>query len=258
MKVKNIMFSGFAAAILMGVAVEANAVPTAKIVASKGYVDTITGKLESLPTTDRSSLVDAIIELNGAKQNAFQDGTDATTTNGFISSVVQTNGKVDAEATAFDTEVSAATGSNTNTAPTTAAVYDAIQGVASDLDLAEVGGDGQYVKLVSQSDGRVAATAQGFDTTVSSTSTDANAPTSKAVYNAIENVAAQIPAMPDACQGTDNVCVLTSEDGTVYWSVLAKPYSNVIEGDATTIENGMTAQQQLISTDSLPEAVSGM
>ena len=146
--------------------------------------------------------------------------------------------------------------STTTQYPSAKAVYSAIQ--ASEYDDTALAGrvtanEGNITSLQSDKEDKANKT-----NTINGQSTTTQYPSAAAVYNAIENVAAQIPAMPDACQGTDNVCVLTSEDGAVYWSVLAKPYSNVIEGEATTIENGITAQQQLISTDSLPEAVSGM
>lgn len=50
------------------------------------------------------------------------------------------------------------------------------------LTLASTGGDGKYIKLISQANGQVAATESSFETTLN-TSTDDNAPTSKAVSN---------------------------------------------------------------------------
>ena len=56
------------------------------------------------------------------------------------------------------------------------------------LDVASVGGDGSYIKTISESKGIITATKQTFDTTISSDSTDNNTPTSKAVYNAIQSL----------------------------------------------------------------------
>jgi len=70
MKVKNIMFSGFAAAILMGVVAEANAAPVA--VASKGYVDSVTGKLGSL--TDAAAGTTNLVEAINVKQDKLTAG----------------------------------------------------------------------------------------------------------------------------------------------------------------------------------------
>ena len=60
------------------------------------------------------------------------------------------------------------------------------------LDLSQVGGDGKYIKFVSQSNGAVSASAQNLDTTISSSSTNNNAPTSLAVYNAIDDAFEEI------------------------------------------------------------------
>lgn len=155
-------------------------------------------------------------------QPTITDGTDATTTTGFISSVTQTNGTVDAAATAFDTEINATTGTNTNTAPTTAAVYSAIQGVSgqtTDLDLDEVGDDGKYIKYVSQSDGQVSAVTADFDTVIDATTAghDDTAPTTSAVYTAIDAVADQTSHLNLAEVGGDGkyVYYVKQENGQV-------------------------------------------
>lgn len=273
MKVKNIMFSGFAAAILMGVVAEASAAPVA--VASKGYVDSIAGQLDGLDgsAAGKANLVEAIntklgrvaatgealedgeyyssvtqaqngqvavqkanlattiedgvmkapttdavhaaiqdvtytggtdININEDNEiNATYDSLDYLSTNdetdhanqlidGYaVSYVAQENGKVKIGAKEYVQRVNAtsAEGQGGRHAPSTAAVWEAIQGVSGqtdDLDLAQVGADGSYIKLVSQADGLVSATAETFDTVVDSTTAESTkAPTTAAVYDAL-------------------------------------------------------------------------
>lgn len=64
-------------------------------------------------------------------------------------------------------------------------VADAIKTAVGNLDVDSVGTSGSYLVTISETDGKISATAQAFDTTLSSTSTNDNAPTSKAVYEAI-------------------------------------------------------------------------
>ena len=335
MKVKNIMFSGFAAAILMGVVAEANAAPVA--VASKGYVDSIAGTLSELETTDKNNLVGAINEVKGAiptnVQGEIEDGTYTTTTGffnkvtqtdgkvvaegkdfdqeinadtgthndtapttkavytaiegvrgaiptdvqgeiedgtyttttGFFNKVTQTDGKVVAEGKDFDQEINADTGTHNDTAPTTKAVYTAIEGVRSAIPTDVQGeiADGTYTTdegffyKVEQTDGKVTAEERKFDTVVNATTgvnTD-TAPTTKAVYEAIEGVRVDegtnitigadgsinttFPKMPKLCSGEGVVCVLTSQNGELAWTILTKPV------DGTIIDGGAAQTQSL-------------
>lgn len=218
MKVKNIMFSGFAAAILMGVAAEANA--ATKVVASKGYVDAIAGQLDGLNTSAKSNLVEAINELKNGKQEKFTDGAGGSTTTGFISSVTQTGGAVTANATAFDTEINDDTKGNQNTAPTTKAVADAIQGVSQQIQTLGAGvdinidednkinatyatldydnltdtamnanklSDGYSIVSVKQVDGKLELGAKQYIDSFNEYSVnETQAPMTKAVYNALQ------------------------------------------------------------------------
>ena len=96
---------------------------------------------------------------------------------GYIKTISETNGKISAARQPFDTSIS----STSTNAPTSKAVYDFI----GTLDMAAVGENGKYIKTVSETNGKVSATTQSFDTTISDTSTHNNAPTSKAVSNYI-------------------------------------------------------------------------
>ena len=188
---------------------------------------------------------DNVITVSGL-QPTITDGTDVATTTGFISEVKQDNGTVTAAATAFDEVVDPSTSEHTYTAPTTKAVYTAIEAVSNQterLDLNAVGGDGKFVKLVSQANGQVSATATDFDTNVSAAGTDNTAPTTKAVHDAIEGVRADIPNMPEACNERDVTCVLTSEGGIFAWAILTKP----VTADDESLMAGTDAQDQDLS-----------
>ena len=65
------------------------------------------------------------------------------------------------------------------------ALLDEINNTISNLDVAQIGDDGKYIKFVSQENGQLAATAENFDTSITANSDNTNAPTSKAVYTAI-------------------------------------------------------------------------
>lgn len=72
--------------------------------------------------------------------------------------------------------------------PTEKAVVDYVKSTLDGLDLEKVGANGSYIKFVSQDNGQVSATAQAFDTTIpaSATASNVNAPTTKAVRDAID------------------------------------------------------------------------
>lgn len=58
---------------------------------------------------------------------------------------------------------------------------NAISNAINNLDVASVGSNGGYIKTISESDGKISASRQAFDTTINANSTNNNAPTSKAV-----------------------------------------------------------------------------
>lgn len=63
----------------------------------------------------------------------------------------------------------------------------AINSAITALDYTNTGADGKYIKYIGQADGVINPTLQEFDKTISSSSTDNNAPTSKAVNTVITN-----------------------------------------------------------------------
>lgn len=140
-----------------------------KISANRQAFDTV---INSTSTANNAPTSKAVYDFIGTLDVASV-GSDG----GYIKTISETNGKISAARQAFDTSIS----STSINAPTSKAVYDFI----GTLDMATVGENGKYVKTISETNGKVSAAAQGFDTTISDTSTHNNAPTSKAVSNYI-------------------------------------------------------------------------
>ena len=140
-----------------------------KISAARQAFDTV---INSTSTANNAPTSKAVYDFIGTLDVASV-GSDG----GYIKTISETNGKISAARQAFDTSIS----STSINAPTSKAVYDFI----GTLDMAAVGENGKYLKTISETNGKVSATAQGFDTTISDASTHNNAPTSKAVSNYI-------------------------------------------------------------------------
>lgn len=140
-----------------------------KISANRKAFDTV---INSTSTANNAPTSKAVYDFIGTLDVASV-GSDG----GYIKTISETNGKISAARQAFDTSIS----STSINAPTSKAVYDFI----GTLDMATVGENGKYIKTISETNGKVSAAAQGFDTTISDTSTHNNAPTSKAVSNYI-------------------------------------------------------------------------
>lgn len=63
-----------------------------------------------------------------------------------------------------------------------------LQETIESLTVNSVGSNGGYIKTIKEDNGKITATRQAFDTSISNNSTDNNSPTSKAVYTAVETV----------------------------------------------------------------------
>ena len=109
---------------------------------------------------------------------------------------INTNNQIDPEAITIygATTVNGAVGINgkaTSTSTTSAdenttlTTKDYVDDKFNALDVAKIGADGKYLKTISETDGKITATPQDFDKTISDSSTDNNAPTSKAVKDYI-------------------------------------------------------------------------
>lgn len=135
----------------------------------EGQDNKLESKIESLqvPSIGGGDSYISQISENDGKISATAIKTSSTIVN---DSKVAVNSI--AVSSAISTEVT-----NRNTAISTA---------INNLDVAEVGKSGSYIKTIKESNGVITATSQAFDTNLSNTSTDLNAPSSKAVYNAIQ------------------------------------------------------------------------
>ena len=220
MKVKNIVFSGIMAAILGATAADA-----AISVASQAYVDgkikTNADAISELSQTvaDNKTAADATATLVGT----LPEGATATTIVGYITEKttgIATDAKVNelGETVAGQgekiTALETLTGENgqiaQNIAKTLQDAKDYADGLATNYDAAgsaaaaetaakgytdttvagldadQVGADGSYIKLVSQADGKVSATAASFEGSVTDGSTSVNAPTTAAVASYVQ------------------------------------------------------------------------
>ena len=97
----------------------------------------------------------------------------------YIKAISETNGKISATEQALDTTIT----SGSTVAPTSDAVYNAIDTAVKALDVASVGGTNKYISAIEETDGKISATAGTIDTTVT-TSSD-NLITSGAVKTAL-------------------------------------------------------------------------
>ena len=170
-----------------------------KIAATVQAFDT---SISSTSTANNAPTSKAVYDFIGTLDVASV-GSDG----GYIKTISETNGKISATRQAFDTTVS----STSTNAPTSKAVYDFI----GTLDVAAVGSNGGYIKTISETNGKISATRQAFDTTISSTSTANNAPTSKAVYDYLKNHEKTI-TLKDAAGNTLLSFVCYAPDATAY------------------------------------------
>ena len=170
-----------------------------KISANRQAFDTV---INSTSTANNAPTSKAVYDFIGTLDVASV-GSDG----GYIKTISETNGKISATRQAFDTSIN----STSINAPTSKAVYDFIE----TLDVAAVGENGKYIKTVSETNGKVSATTQSFDTTISDTSTHNNAPTSKAIYDYLKSHEKKI-TLKDAAGNTLLSFVCYAPDATAY------------------------------------------
>ena len=163
-----------------------------KILENSGKISTVVKTMDTAPTANSKkpvtsggvkSYVD--IQVNTEKTNretaiAALDSTSTLTAGNYYTGMTETNGIVTLSQSAMDTIPTA----NSKKPVTSGGVKSYVDSLNKSL----VGEDGSYIKTISESKGIITATKQTFDTSITSTSTDTNAPTSKAVYNAIQSL----------------------------------------------------------------------
>lgn len=97
----------------------------------------------------------------------------------YIKAISETNGKISATEQALDTTIT----DSSTVAPTSGAVYTAIDNAVKALDVASVGGTNKYISAIEEADGKISATAGTVDTAV--TTDSVNLITSGAVKTAL-------------------------------------------------------------------------
>lgn len=118
------------------------------------------------------------------------DVASVGTSGSYLKTISETDGKISATTQTFDTSISN-TSTNDN-APTSKAVNDAITTAINNLNTTSVGSNGSYLKTIGEANGIITAATQTFDNSINSESTDNNAPTTKAVYDFVEDYAKDI------------------------------------------------------------------
>jgi len=113
----------------------------------------------------------------------------------YISQISETDGKISATAIKTSSTIVNDSKVAVNSIAVSSAISTevtnrntAISTAINNLNVAEVGESGSYIKTIKENNGVITATSQTFDTSISKTSTDLNAPSSKAVYNAIQSL----------------------------------------------------------------------
>ena len=101
----------------------------------------------------------------------------------YIRAISETDGKISATAVSLDTTIST-TPDDKNT-PTTKAVKTYVDNTIASLDVDQVGCAGEYIRSISETDGKITATAQSIDREITNASSTNNIPSSNAVWNAI-------------------------------------------------------------------------
>ena len=167
-----------------------------------------------------------ITARNNAITNAINnlDVASVGSNGGYIKTISETNGKISATRQPFDTSISST--STANNAPTSKAVYDFIE----TLDVAAVGQDGSYLKTISETNGKIAATTQSFDTAINANSTDNNVPTSKAVKTYVSQ---EINSLDVASVGSDGGYIKTISESDGKISANRQAFDTVINSTST-------------------------
>lgn len=123
-----------------------------------------------------------------------------------INDIASIRAGASAGATALQQSDVASTYASTGSAP---ANGKAIKEALDTLDVGSVGGAGSYIRSISETNGKISSTPVNFDTALSSSSTDDNAPTSKTVYDDQQRQEAEIGVLANA--GAKNIINNTAD-----------------------------------------------
>ena len=148
---------------------------------------TVDGKATSAATTASDSantlVTKSYIDNMIGGINATTPPPPAGDGDSYVTAVTQSGAKITTTLKNFDSTVS-----DSNNAPSASAVKNFVTTTINALDVDEVGATNTYIQKISESDGKISATAKSFSTSISAASDDTTAPTAKAVYDYIESV----------------------------------------------------------------------
>ena len=165
-----------------------------------------------------SNKLDADLVDDANSRNKFVTSTEKSTWNDkqdTISDLAAIRSGAAAGATALQQSNVSSTYSATGMAPVNGA---AVNAAIETLDVGPVGGSGKYISAISETNGKISATPITFDTALSSSSTNNNAPTSKAVYDDQERQEAEIGVVANAGAKNllENVRTTTTHRGITF------------------------------------------
>ena len=147
-----------------------------KISATLKSFDTIISDESTDDNVPTSKAVNTKIFSEINKLNVDEVGEEGK----YIEKILENSGKISTVVKAMDTIPTA----NSKKPVTSGGVKSYVDSLNKSL----VGEDGSYIKTIKEEKGIVTAVKQQFDTSISSTSDDKNAPTTKAVYDAIQSL----------------------------------------------------------------------
>lgn len=172
---------------------------TARETADTGLDERLDAVEEVIPSSATSSnkLVDqaSVDTIATDAVNAVIETLDVAQSGGngkYIKAISETDGKISATEGTIDSSVS----SGSSNPVTGGAVDTAITNAVNALDVAQSGGDGKYIKAISEADGKISATEGTIDSNVAEGSS--NPVTSGAVQSALALINALIPAQASA------------------------------------------------------------
>ena len=148
----------------------------------------------------------------------------------------------------IDTTVTA----NSNNLITSGAVKTAVDNAVDALDVASVGGDGCYISAISETDGKISATATTMDTAPTANST--KAVTSGGVKTAIDNEAT---ARDTAITNAINALDVSSVGGDGCYISAISETDGKISATATTMDTAPTASStKAVTSGGIQSAIS--
>ena len=177
------------------------------------------------PSTNITSTIGSDDTINGAfsKVQSYLnslttriDDLDFNSVGGggyYISAIGQTDGKISATATAISTSIS---NTSTDTALVSPkAVYNYVTNAINNLDVTSKGGNTYYLSAISQTDGKISATAQSIATSISSASTDTSLASAKATFTLVDTAIKALDVDAVSAEAGQIIHKISQTDGKI-------------------------------------------